>query len=510
MLILIACGVTMNHHGVVSVTENESLSSKGITQPYFTTLSPVHDFFNSESEGQSCLTSEFSSSRPSPFMLTDSLSPNTMQSIVQPPKYFLKSGPDMPLSPASHIQHSKSTFQRSSVFCTSLYLSSSSSSETNRQLGNLPFLPHPSAHAHSLSAIDSTKSPLLFTDDISNPYDEEHSDCLMKDFVNFPGDASRSSFHGMTCASDNLVLADQLELQFLSDELDIAITDHGENPRVDEIYETPEASSNPAIGSTCNLNVASVKPSADAPSSHPSPGTAAVHKPRMRWTPELHESFVEAIIKLGGAEIVPILGSFVNVEATPKGVLKLMNVEGLTIYHVKSHLQKYRIAKYLPDKKEEKKASCSEEKKAASSSTESDNQKKGMTQITEALRMQMEVQKQLHEQLEVQRALQLRIEEHARYLQKILEEQQKAGGTSLSPKDLSSLTNPPEASVLPPSQEVVTLHPQSTESKTVSSSSKKKPTVDSEIEQPQRDKKIRVEKKPESAKEEAAVESPVQ
>nr|XP_034899531.1 protein PHOSPHATE STARVATION RESPONSE 1-like isoform X4 [Populus alba] len=87
-------------------------------------------------------------------------------------------------------------------------------------------------------------------------------------------------------------------------------------------------------------------------------------------------------------------------EATPKGVLKLMNVEGLTIYHVKSHLQKYRLAKYFQEKKEEKKASCSEEKKAASIIIDDDGKKKGTIQITEALRMQMEVQKQLHEQLE--------------------------------------------------------------------------------------------------------------
>lgn len=220
---------TMNHHSIISVTQSES--NKGVSQSCCTALSPIHNFCV-ETEEHCLSTGECSSPRPSPFIRKESLnSPNHMQvSTALPQKNCLIARPDSPMSPGSRLQHSRGTFSRSSVFCTSLYQSSSSSSETHRQLGNLPFLPHPPSYNQSVSAVDSTNSPLLFSEDVGNPY-EEHPESLMKDFLNLPGDASDGSFHGITCTGDGF--NEQLELQFLSDELDIAINDHGENPRLD-------------------------------------------------------------------------------------------------------------------------------------------------------------------------------------------------------------------------------------------------------------------------------------
>uniref|UniRef100_A0A7N0RFB6 Myb-like domain-containing protein n=1 Tax=Kalanchoe fedtschenkoi TaxID=63787 RepID=A0A7N0RFB6_KALFE len=57
--------------------------------------------------------------------------------------------------------------------------------------------------------------------------------------------------------------------------------------------------------------------------------------PRMRWTRELHDAFELAVQRLGGEE-----------RATPKMIMQLMDVKGLTISHVKSHLQMYRGVKH--------------------------------------------------------------------------------------------------------------------------------------------------------------------
>lgn len=149
-------------------------------------------------------------------------------------------------------------------------------------------------------------------------------------------------------------------------------------------------------------------PSGEVSAPPTSASNALQSKPRMRWTPELHEAFVEAVNKLGGGE-----------KATPKGVLNLMKIEALTIYHVKSHLQKYRTARFKPES-----SGGASENKSTTKEMKSSDLRASMG-ITEALRLQMELQKRLHEQLEVQRKLQIQIENQGKRLQVMFEKQRE-------------------------------------------------------------------------------------
>lgn len=146
-------------------------------------------------------------------------------------------------------------------------------------------------------------------------------------------------------------------------------------------------------------------------------GASADPKPRLRWTPDLHDRFVDAVTQLGGAE-----------KATPKSVMKIMNVKGLTLYHLKSHLQKYRLSKQPQkdaSKEVAKEAGTSEDALVPKSSVGAQKPNEG-AEITNALKAQMDLQKQLQEQLEVQKRLQMRIEAQSRYLQSILEKAEAA------------------------------------------------------------------------------------
>ncbi|CAL9117455.1 unnamed protein product [Musa textilis] len=144
-------------------------------------------------------------------------------------------------------------------------------------------------------------------------------------------------------------------------------------------------------------------------------------KPRLRWTPELHDRFVDAVAKLGGPD-----------KATPKSVLRLMGMKGLTLYHLKSHLQKYRLGRQTGRETKAETSSKGWGSMSTGSNPADTNysaesgvfrgpESVGGTPLAEARRYRLEVQRKLNEQLEVQKKLQTRIEAQGRYLQAILE-----------------------------------------------------------------------------------------
>ncbi|MCL7033676.1 hypothetical protein MKW94_002145 [Papaver nudicaule] len=174
-------------------------------------------------------------------------------------------------------------------------------------------------------------------------------------------------------------------------------------------------------------------------------------KPRLRWTADLHERFVDAVTQLGGPD-----------KATPKAIMRTMGVKGLTLFHLKSHLQKYRLGKqsgkeFVDAPKDATAASYllgSPGMGTSSPSLPASDVNEGY-EVKEALRAQMEVQRKLHLQVEVEKHVQIRKDAELRYMTlmldracKMLSEYTVDGKEGVAePKDLDDELTTPNPSV---------------------------------------------------------------
>ncbi|XP_034687684.1 myb-related protein 2-like isoform X1 [Vitis riparia] len=140
------------------------------------------------------------------------------------------------------------------------------------------------------------------------------------------------------------------------------------------------------------------------------PVLLADSKPRLKWTPELHERFMEAVNQLGGAY-----------KATPKTIMKQMGIQGITLNHIKSHLQKYRMSEHFLGQ------ASTENTRNVTGDTRFEANGESIYKIplgshtnkslqkSTALQMLIEVPRRSHEQLEVQQHLQVQVESQEKY-----------------------------------------------------------------------------------------------
>ncbi|KAL4383945.1 hypothetical protein GQ457_15G006390 [Hibiscus cannabinus] len=181
------------------------------------------------------------------------------------------------------------------------------------------------------------------------------------------------------------------------------------------------------------------------------PDVVAAHRKRIRWTTELHQLFLNAVDRLGGPA---------SASATPRNILDCMNVEGLNIYLVKSHLQV--ILRYIRSVLRENKRSCKVEEKKATLTESDGNIERDMgcnNQVVETLGMQDSVQKLLHEQImksmqeQMKKLQELLLQvEQGQLPTKLVEERLKSGSDSGNektafPDENTSLFTPETASL---------------------------------------------------------------
>ncbi|CAH8349829.1 unnamed protein product [Eruca vesicaria subsp. sativa] len=142
-------------------------------------------------------------------------------------------------------------------------------------------------------------------------------------------------------------------------------------------------------------------------------------KPRLRWSYELHQRFIDAVNQLGGPN-----------KATPKALMRVLEIPELTLYHLKSHLQKYRLGiseTFIGNKQDAAKFQESQSQKDFGDqldnivTKEKDDEPNKNLQTKEAI----------HEQIE--RKLQVRIEAQGKYLQSVIMKAQETLSRYKSP-----------------------------------------------------------------------------
>ncbi|KAI5557846.1 hypothetical protein BDE02_18G130700 [Populus trichocarpa] len=351
---------------------------------------------NTESVGLYCLNKNLQYSA----VLPDCVQPKPPNSLPQASLFLTRTLNASPILNDAVSYGSIGQPRKGTMFSASLQPSPLTIAESDLQLPTSPFLQRPLPVDHITPPSDS-----LFLggqDVITEPENENLMGVL--------DECSGGSFTGLHCTKESLTSTEKLVLQYLSKELEIPVDDVSQNSTLNEAQRV---SSIPVTELNHNANYRSSAAQMDD-SINRLPEAATSQKQRIRWTTELHDLFVDAVKSLGGPDV-----------ATPKSILGIMNVKGLSIYHVKSHLQKYRLAKNFPETNHDKSTSTVVENKAASSNSNNDAlviESNRDVQVTEALRTQIEIQKLLHEQLKAQKELQIRIEQNEKFLRELMEQ----------------------------------------------------------------------------------------